>query len=115
MSIYGNFETFPVATNGCIFVDKKENISKVKSIMEEIDKKECDLYLTDDMFVIYPDNPTEDMNWDKYMVHISNFNVISWAEVQDKCLKNGIVVGFLCENIKEKMELMDYFTKYKKE
>lgn len=69
---------------GRIYVDKEENIEKVKNIIKLIDEYEYDGYFPKDLVALFSEYPK--------VVYTHKFDAIDLNELTARCWENGIYV-----------------------
>ncbi len=94
--------TFPRKAYGRIFVEKEEDIDKVKEIIRKMDEFEYG-YLTNDLITVFspnirrfPDHDPKDHLW-LDMAYTHKFDSLNLNELQFRCWAAGIKV-FCCMN-----------------
>lgn len=94
--------TFPRKAYGRIFVEKEEDIDKVKEIIRKMDEFEYG-YLTNDLITVFsptirrfPDPDPKDHLW-LDMAYTHKFDSLNLNELQFRCWAAGIKV-FCCMN-----------------
>lgn len=94
--------TFPRKAYGRIFVEKEEDVQKVKDIIRKMDEFEYG-YLTEDLITVFspnirrfPDSDPKDHLW-LDMAYTHKFDSLNLNELQFRCWAAGIKV-FCCMN-----------------
>lgn len=95
-----HFNTFPRKTYGRIFVEKEEDIPKVKEIIRKMDEYEY-TYLPEGLIKVFNpdirtfpnDNPKDHLWLDSY--YTGKFDSLNLNELQVRCWADGIKI-FCC-------------------
>jgi hypothetical protein len=99
-----NYNTFPRKTYGCIFVEKEEDIPKVKEIIRKMDEYEY-TYLPEGLIKVFTpdirnfstgilnDNPKDHLWLDTN--YTGKFDSLNLNELQIRCWTDGIKI-FCC-------------------
>ena len=83
MNEYGQGKiTMPYKNYGRVFVEKEEDIEKVKQIIKEINEEEYEYYLPKDLIAVFTGK--------KEVTYTHKFNEIDLNDLMIECWKQGV-------------------------